>query len=289
MINESLLVKKLIRLALEEDLGFGDITSTLTIAEDATGVAEICAKEDLVVCGLDIIPMVFHLLGGYAETEFFARDGDLVESPRVIARVVGNTRDLLGAERTILNFLQRMCGVATATRELVEQSPNVAVLDTRKTIPGWRVLDKYAVSVGGGKNHRMNLGDMIMIKNNHIDAATGETATEKLSNCLKSVLAKKPFFMPVEVEVRNLEELRTALSHKVAYVMFDNMTNDQIRQGIELIERVSPTTQAEISGNMTLERLKMLQRSGVKCASFGSLTTQAGSVDISMRISAKKS
>lgn len=283
MLN-SPLVKELVKLALKEDLSYGDVTSSLTIPAENEARAEIVAKEELVVCGLDIVPLILWELGMPVTSEALASDGERAGPGKALVRLEGSTRGLLSAERTMLNFLQRCCGVATYAAKIVSECPGIVVLDTRKTLPGWRVLDKYAVSVGGARNHRLSLGDMIMVKNNHVDASPGANAAEKMRNCLKRVFAGKPFFMPVEVEVRSFEELNAALEYEPPYVMLDNMNNEQVRQALGIIAAKSPVIQAEVSGNVNVQRLKELREIGVACASMGAITTAARAVDISMRI-----
>ncbi len=283
MINIPM-VGRLVSLALEEDLALGDITSRLTIPAKSRSTANVVAKEKLVVCGVDLPGLIFHQMGAGATVEPLVRDGEEVEAGQVMVKIEGKTRELLGAERTILNFLQRCCGVATHTRRFVAHAGQIVVLDTRKTMPGWRILDKYAVSIGGGRNHRLSLGDMIMVKNNHVDASVGDTASEKIKNCLKTVMQQKPFFMPVEVEIRNIEELDAALDFKPDVVMFDNMSHEDIQNGLRVVKAKHPGVRVEVSGNVNAETLGRLQGSGVHCVSVGALTTEAPNVDIAMRI-----
>lgn len=283
MLN-SPLVRRLIHLAIEEDLSFDDVTSTLSIAEKAQGRAEVLARQKLIVCGMPLLPMIFAELNAEVEVEVFAADGETVKEGAVMARMEGRTRDLLSAERMILNFLQRLSGVATLTRKFVEQAGGLVVLDTRKTLPGWRLLDKYAVGVGGAKNHRFHLGDMILVKNNHIDVARGRTPGEKVRATLSTVFEKKPVWMPVEVEIRTLEELKAALDFKVQIIMLDNMRDGEIKRALEAIKSSKAEVQVEISGRVTLERLAELKKLGVSCVSVGALTTQASNADISLRV-----
>ena len=172
-MNGANLIRKLVALALEEDLAFGDITASLTVPEDHISRARIIARQRLVMCGFEVLRTILQEGHWKLECQEKATDGEWLEDGATIAELKGPTRDLLAAERTILNFLQRLSGVATYTREFCAIEPTLVVLDTRKTMPGWRVLDKYAVRVGGGRNHRFCLGDMILVKNNHIDAHPG--------------------------------------------------------------------------------------------------------------------
>ena len=278
------LVKKLIALALEEDLAWGDITSSLTIAESSECHADIVAKQPLVVCGTDMIPLIFHELEAEASVDILMQDGQGAGPDSILARIEGNTRDVLAAERTILNFLQRMSGVATYARTFVGQTRGMVVLDTRKTVPGWRLLDKYAMRIGGVRNHRFSLGDMVLVKNNHIDAAPGNHPGEKVRNCLKPIFERKPFYVPVEVEIRSVTELRAALDFKPQAIMLDNMRNDQLKEALGIVKEASPQTQVEVSGNVRLERVRSLEEIGVKCVAVGALSTQATGVDISLRV-----
>jgi nicotinate-nucleotide pyrophosphorylase (carboxylating) len=273
--------RRLINLALEEDLGFGDITSELTISEKSRGTGTIRAKQPCVVCGLPIVPLIFRELGWEAEIKILKGEGSWVSSGTALVSLDGSTRHLLSAERTILNFLQRLSGVATYTKRVVDAAGGLQVLDTRKTMPGGRVLDKYAVSVGGGKNHRYSLGDMVLIKNNHVDSV------KSLDSLLSAVREKKPPYMPIEVEVRTLGELRTALKHRPTIVMLDNMSDGDIKKAVAVVRKEAPDVLLEVSGGVTIDRLKSLKGLGVDCVSMGALTTQATNVDISMAVSSK--
>lgn len=272
-------IRKLIRLAIEEDLSNGDITSELTVPADRISEAKILAREKLIVCGLPIVATIFSELGWLVTLSEALAEGREIAANDVMLRMRGRSRDLLAAERTILNFLQRTCGVATFARNAVAIANGITVLDTRKTMPGWRSLDKYAVRVGGARNHRANLGEMILVKNNHIDANGGSiTAT------LDRVVAQKPLYMPVEVEVRNLAELEESLKFRPEIVMLDNMSDDMIEQAIQVVAKTSPATRVEVSGGLRTERFAELRKRGVSCVSMGALTTQARNVDISLRI-----
>jgi len=283
MLN-SPLVRRLIHLAIEEDLSFDDVTSSLSIPDSARAQAAVIARQSLVVCGTPLLGMIFDELGAETEVSVLTSDGQPVTEDTVLATIEGRTRDLLSAERMILNFMQRLSGVATITRRFVEAAGGLVVLDTRKTLPGWRLLDKYAVGVGGAKNHRFHLGDMILVKNNHIDVARGKSPAEKVRATLATVFEKKPTWMPVEVEIRSMDELQAALGFKPQIIMLDNMDDRQIKESLEVIKKEAPEIQVEISGRVTVERLAALKALGVNCVSVGALTTQATNVDISMRI-----
>lgn len=272
-------VRKLIALAIDEDLGFGDITSDLTIPDGHSSKAKFILKEQAVVCGTELISLVFEEMKAPVQIKVIAADGATLSAGSTIAEIAGPTRSLLSGERTILNFLQRLSGIATYTRRVTDGLKQLAVLDTRKTMPGWRALEKYATRVGGARNHRTHLGDMVMIKNNHIDAAQKD-----IPALMAQIKAKKPLYMPVEVEVRNPTELEQALKAEAEIVMLDNMNDEQISSALATIKKLRPATHVEVSGGITKERLAKLDAMGVESVSMGALTTQATNVDISMRI-----
>jgi len=277
---DSTLVQKIIDLALEEDLSGGDITSTLTVPEGKGGAGELVAKEPLVVCGLPLVGRILQTVShGSGQVKLHTSEGQKVQKGAVLATIQADLRSLLAAERTILNFLQRLSGVATLTARVCGRARGVAVLDSRKTTPGLRVLEKYAVRTGGGRNHRFSLGDMILVKNNHIDANGGS-----VSKTLSRLHASAPLYMPVEVEVRSIDELIEALPFNPAVVMLDNMNDREIKRALSVIQQSGQAMQVEISGGVTAERIPKLKSLGVKIVSMGALTTQAQNVDISMRI-----
>lgn len=272
-------VKRLIQLAIEEDLPAGDVTAALTIPVEHAGNATVVAREPLVVCGIPIVHAVFREFGWPVIVEPSTAEGDEVGANTPLARLQGRTRHIVAAERIILNFLQRLSGIATGTRAVVRNAGGVTVLDTRKTTPGWRLLEKYAVRVGGGANHRGSLSDMVLVKNNHIAAHGGSVRAT-----LTRVFDGKPLYLPVEVEVRSLAELDQALEFEVAVVMLDNMPTALIAEALARVESKRPGLPVEISGGVTAERLPELARAGVKLVSMGALTTQARNVDISLRL-----
>jgi nicotinate-nucleotide pyrophosphorylase (carboxylating) len=278
-MHGSNLIRKLIALALEEDLSFGDITASLTVPEGHRSQARILARQPMVMCGVEVLGLIVSEGHWGIQLKTLVADGEQLRDGDVIAELEGLTSEILAAERTILNFLQRLCGVATFTREFCQVEPSLVVLDTRKTMPGWRVLDKYAVRVGGGKNHRFCLGDMVLVKNNHIDAHPGG-----IRPTLESVVKGKPLYMPWEVEVRNLEELSMALEFKPTIVMLDNFSDDLLAEAVKIVRQRSEPPMVEVSGGVTRERLKVIRESGADAVSVGALTTQAPNVDISMRI-----
>ena len=269
-------VRTLIKLALEEDQAFSDVTAKCTIDSALKGRAVLHCKEELVVCGLPIIEIIAQQFACELKVELLQQEGARVDVKSELAHVNGSVRALLALERTILNFLQRLCGVATYTNNFVRNACGIEILDTRKTIPGWRQLDKYATRVGGARNHRADLKSMALVKNNHIDANLGDIAAvlAALSGC----------GVPVEVEVRDTRELAAVLKRQVDYVMLDNMSNQQISESLEMVKQLKPSVLVEVSGGVTPERLPELAQLGVKLVSVGALTTQARNVDISMSI-----
>ncbi len=270
-------VQKLIDSALSEDIGSGDITTDNIVAHDQTGSAEILAKEPMVLAGLDVARQVFETLAPDLAIDTRCADGDEVPAGSRIMSVAGRLGPLLQGERTALNFLQRLSGIATHVRPYVAAVSNypVRLVDTRKTTPGWRVLEKYAVRVGGAANHRMGLYDGVLIKDNHI-AACGSITT-----AVTQVRRATSHLVKIEVEVGTLEEVAEALDTGADVIMLDNMNLDKIRTAVTKINRRAIV---EISGNVSLEKLPALARTGVDIISVGALTHQARSVDISMRI-----
>jgi nicotinate-nucleotide pyrophosphorylase (carboxylating) len=273
------LLTKLIDLALEEDLAWGDVTSELCVSEKQKASARLIAREDLLVCGLPIIQQIVSRAKSSVQVNLKKSEGTWAKEGEVLAELRGLAREILALERSILNFLQRMSGVASAAAQAQKLAGKILVLDTRKTTPGWRVLEKYAVRCGGAHSHRFSLGDMILVKNNHIDACKGN-----LRALLTTLFQKKPAYMPVEVEVRNLKELKQALQFPVDVVMLDNFSNDEIATCMPLIRSKAPSPTVEASGGITAERLQKLSRLGIDTVSMGALTTQATNKDISLRI-----
>lgn len=269
-------LKELIVKALAEDLGSGDVTSEATIRPESVSVAAMLAKQDLVLAGIDVAREVFRHLDPDIRFTSFAKDGDRVNAGTEIAKLSGNTRALLAGERTALNLLQHLSGIATLTAKYVEalKGLKAGVLDTRKTLPGLRQLEKYAVRMGGGRNHRMGLYDMILIKDNHIKAAGGVTkAIESARN--------KAGELKVEVETSNLDDVRAALAAQADIIMLDNMPVDMMREAVKLI---AGRALVEASGNVTLETVRQIAETGVDLVSSGSLTHSAPAADISMKI-----
>lgn len=269
--------EKLIRLALEEDIGPGDITTDALIDKDRVARGVIFAKESLVLAGLQVVQEVFITLDPAMSFDTTFQDGDQVESGDEILTVRGKLRALLTGERTALNFLQRLSGIATLTRQYVSQvaGSSVQLTDTRKTLPGWRRLEKYAVKIGGAHNHRFGLYDGILIKDNHIVACGG------ISEAIAKVRSNQPHLLRIEVEVSDLNQVKEALENGVDVIMLDNMGTDEIREAVRL---VGGKALVEISGGITLETLAEVANTGVDIISIGALTHSARAVDISMRV-----
>jgi nicotinate-nucleotide pyrophosphorylase (carboxylating) len=271
--------EQLIQLALGEDIGPGDITTDNLVAPDARGIGTIVAKQDLVIAGLQVAEQVFRLLEPKITFEARCADGTRVASGITVASIEGTLAALLKGERTALNFLQRMSGVATQARDYVEMVAGtpVTLVDTRKTTPGWRVLEKYAVRMGGAHNHRMGLYDGVLIKDNHI-AVCGSIA-----KAVKQVRRAISHLVKVEVEASTLDEVEAALAAGADIIMLDNMDLEQIRRAVEVIEQ---RALVEVSGGVTRQRLKALAHTGVDLISIGALTHSAVAVDLSMTIKA---
>lgn len=270
-------LQRLIADALAEDIGPGDVTSEATIPAEAAAAADLLAKQDLVLAGMDAAQQVFLHLDPSVRFEILARDGDRVAAGTVIGRVSGKARALLAGERVALNLLQHLSGIATVTANYAARLSGLkaVVLDTRKTLPGLRALEKYAVAVGGGRNHRMGLYDMVLIKDNHITAAGGIAAA------VSRVRAKHRDRFRIEVETRTLAEVREALDAKADIIMLDNMSPAMMREAVALIGGGTPV---EASGNVTLETVRAIAETGVDLISVGALTHSAPAADISMKI-----
>ena len=273
-------VKPIVQHALDEDIGDGDVTTLCTIPEDATLEGRFIAKAAGIIAGLEVARLTFALLDERIQLEFFVHDGDPVSTGQVFGRINGPTRALLTGERTALNFLQRMSGIATLTRQYVEAvKPHQAIiLDTRKTAPGLRLLDKWAVKLGGGENHRGGLFDMVLIKNNHI------TAVGSITAAINRVRGCDDRHRPIEVEVRTLDELREALALRPDRILLDNMSLAQMRQAVQLAGERVPRVLLEASGNVTLETVNAIAATGVDYISSGALTHSVKALDISLTL-----
>jgi nicotinate-nucleotide pyrophosphorylase (carboxylating) len=270
-------LKNLIENALSEDIGPGDITTEATIPVDSTSTTEMLAKQEMVLAGLDVSREVFHFLDPGLQFTPLAKDGDRIKAGTVIARLSGRTRALLTGERVALNFLQHLSGIATLTAKYVEKVKGfkVEVLDTRKTLPGLRQIEKYAVRMGGGKNHRIGLYDMVLIKDNHIAAAAG------IANAVERARSRMQGRFKIEVETKNLDEVREALAAKADTIMLDNMPVEAMREAVKIIEGRAVV---EASGNVTLDTIHAIAETGVDFISAGNITHSAPAADISMKI-----
>jgi len=270
-------LKELLMLALEEDLGPGDVTSEATIHPESESVAVMLAKQDLILAGLAVARAVFHYLDPNIQFTTIVKDGDVITAGTEIAKLSGNTRALLAGERVALNLLQHLSGIATLTTAYTEQVKGLKVelLDTRKTLPGLRQLEKYAVRVGGGKNHRFGLYDGVLIKDNHIKASGSITKAVERSRKSAHHLLK------IEVETKTLDEVSEALAAGADVIMLDNMPIDMMRKAVGL---VAGKALLEASGNITLKTIRAVAEAGVDFISSGSLTHSAPAADISMKI-----
>jgi nicotinate-nucleotide pyrophosphorylase (carboxylating) len=270
-------VDELIELALKEDIGSGDITTDAIVLPDIKGAGDVIAKDNFILAGLDVARKVFYHLDPQVHFSSIFKDGDGLKIGHIVFSVKGKLTSILKAERTALNFIQRLSGIATLTRTYVDrlQHSSTRIVDTRKTTPGWRGLEKYAVKIGGGSNHRMGLYDGVLIKDNHIAACGG------IRMAVDSARKQTHHLMKIEVEVTNMAELTEALSAGVDVIMLDNMTPDQIRKAVK---KINSKALVEVSGGVNLDNLILLAEAGVDLISVGALTHSAKSVDMSMKI-----
>lgn len=262
--------------ALKEDITSEDVTTNAVMRGAATGKADLICKQDGIICGLTVFERVFQLLDAKVEFESFYNDGDRVKKNDLLGVVKGDIRAILSGERTSLNYLQRMSGIATYTKEFVEELEGfqTKLLDTRKTTPNMRPFEKYAVTIGGGANHRYNLSDGVLLKDNHIGAAGSVT------NAIKLAKEYAPFVRKIEVEVENIEMVKEAIEAGADIIMLDNMSNETMKEALSII---GFKAQTECSGNVTKERLKEIARLGVDFISSGALTHSAPIMDISLK------
>jgi nicotinate-nucleotide pyrophosphorylase (carboxylating) len=272
----------LIAAALAEDVGEGDFTSLWTVPAERRAEARIVAKAPGVIAGSEVAAEVFRRVDPSLEIEVAAADGTAVEQGALVMVVRGSARTILTAERTALNFMQQLSGVATMTRRYVRavEVTGARVIDTRKTTPGMRLLEKAAVRAGGGANHRVGLYDMVMIKDNHIAAAGGITAA------VEAVRRENARGLRVEVETTGLEEVREALAARVDRIMFDNMTPELMREAVALVRAADPRPETEASGGITLETIRGYAETGVDFISVGALTHSAPALDLSLHLRA---
>ena len=267
---------QLIRMALQEDITSEDVSTNAVMPTATKGTVDLIAKEDGVVAGLEIYARVFTILDEKTEIDLHCKDGDEVKKGELMATVTGDNRVLLSGERVALNYLQRMSGIATYTRQVVKllEGSNVTLLDTRKTTPNCRVFEKYAVRVGGGHNHRYNLSDGVLLKDNHIGAAGS------VAKAVKMAKAYAPFVRKIEIEVETLDQVKEAVEAGADIIMLDNMTPEVMKQAVELIDG---RAQTECSGNITKENIQKIREIGVDFVSSGALTHSAPILDISMK------
>lgn len=270
-------VDDIILRALKEDINYLDVSADYLIPEDQRNDAYFVAKADGVLCGLDVALRTFRLLDDTFTAKVYKKDGDKIQKGDWIAEFSGKTVLLLKGERTALNLLQHMSGIATATARAVElvKGTNAQITDTRKTLPGLRALQKYAVVCGGGKNHRFNLSDGAMLKDNHIDASGG------IESAVATLRGKLGHMVKIEVETRDLDEVREALKAGADIIMLDNMTNDMMREAVEIIGSKAKT---EASGGITLDTIAEVAKTGVDIISLGALTHSVQAFDISMKM-----
>lgn len=274
---------EIVNRALDEDLGRGDITSRSIVRFGVNAQGNFIAKQDLVLAGLEVADLVFGWFDEYIQIESTVADGDEIKSGKVFARVIGDAQMLLSAERTALNFLQHLSGIATVTRQYVQAiaGTKAKIVDTRKTTPGLRMLEKYAVSVGGGSNHRLGLDDGVLIKDNHL-AMAGSVA-----DAVRRAREAAGHLHKIEVEVATLEQVKEALDAKADILLLDNMAPEMIRKAVQIVSEREPDdrrTLLEASGGINLSNVRQYAEAGVDLISIGALTHSAPSVDISFKI-----
>jgi nicotinate-nucleotide pyrophosphorylase (carboxylating) len=270
-------IERLIRDALDEDIGAGDLATMATIAAELQGTGLFRAKKDGVVAGLVLLPRIFYFIDHNVAVRLLTNDGAAVSQGTVVAEAVGPVRALLLSERTALNFLQRLSGTATLTRKYVDAVKEFPckVLDTRKTTPGLRTLEKYAVRLGGGMNHRIGLYDAALVKDNHIEA------TGSIADAVKAVRRHAPFMAKVEVETSNMQQVQEAIDAGADVIMLDNMSIAQMSEAVKLVNK---RAWVEASGGITLESIRQVAATGVDFISSGALTHSAPVVDFNMKI-----
>lgn len=269
-------IDNLILSALSEDMPSEDISTNSIIKNYTLGKADLICKQDGVIAGIEVFKRIFELLDKKIEFEFFYKDGDEVRNKDIVAEIVGDIRAILSAERTALNYLQRMSGIASYTRKAVNllKDTNIKLLDTRKTTPNNRIFEKYAVKAGGGHNHRYCLSDGVMLKDNHIAAAGGIKKAVQMARDYVPVTSK------IEVEVENLDMLKEAIEAKADIIMLDNMDIETIKKAVEITDK---RALLECSGNVTIEKIESLKNTGIDFISSGALTHSAGILDLSLK------
>jgi nicotinate-nucleotide pyrophosphorylase (carboxylating) len=271
-----LLIVDAVILALREDIGSGDVTTNTIIPADLHAAAKIIAKESGIICGLSVAQLVLQSVDRNIQFTRKIKDGSAAAKGSVIATVSGPARGILTAERTALNFLQRLSGISTLTRKFVKAAGGrVKILDTRKTSPGLRVIDKYAVKIGGGSNHRIGLYDAVLIKDNHVSV---------LGDMKKAVGLAKKKFDKVEVEAKTIGQVNEAAASGASRILLDNMSPAQVRQAVKLIKNVNKKIEIELSGGVNLKNIGAFSRTGVDYISVGALTHSAPALDISLKV-----
>ena len=275
-ITMKLNADKLIMMALQEDITSEDVSTNAVMPYAKKGTVDLICKQDGIIAGLEVFARVFTILDEKTEVEFLCKDGDEVKAGQLMGTVTGDIRVLLSGERVALNYLQRMSGIATYTHEVAEllKGSKTKLLDTRKTTPNCRIFEKYAVRVGGGCNHRYNLSDGVMLKDNHIGAAGS------ITNAVKKAREYAPFVRKIEVEVETIEQVTEAIAAGADIIMLDNMTTEQMREAISYIDGRAET---ECSGNVTRDNIARLVSLGVDYISSGALTHSSPIMDISMK------
>lgn len=275
-ITMKLNVDKFILSALKEDITSEDVSTNAVMPNSTPGEVDLVCKEDGIICGLQVFARVFELLDEKTESLFFVKDGDKVKKGDLMGKIRGDIRVLLSGERTALNYLQRMSGIATYTNSIAKllEGTDIKLLDTRKTSPNNRIFEKYAVRAGGGNNHRYNLSDGVLLKDNHIGAAGG------VAKAIAMAKEYAPFVRKIEVEVENLDMVKEAVSAGADIIMLDNMSTEEMREAIKIIDKKA---EIEISGNVTKENIERLTELGVDYISSGALTHSAPIMDISMK------
>ncbi|KUO59956.1 nicotinate-nucleotide pyrophosphorylase [bacterium BRH_c32] len=270
-------IKIIIKRALKEDIAKGDITTNAIISKKSKSIGRVLVKSDGIICGLSIAKIVFEELDENISFKMFYKDGDFLKAGTIAAEIKGSERTLLTGERTALNFMQRLSGIATMAHVYAEKlkGTSAQLLDTRKTVPGLRMLDKYAVRKGGGENHRIGLFDMVLIKDNHIKAARSIT---KAVSLIRKNYGNK---FKIEVETKNIDEVREALETKADIIMLDNMSIEIMKEAVKIIAGKAKT---EASGNITIENIAEVASTGVDFISVGALTHSVKALDISMKI-----
>ncbi len=267
---------ELILMALREDISSEDITTNSVMKEKKLGTVQLICKQDGIIAGLGVFKRTFELLDRDIEVKFYVKDGEPVQKGMVMGEVIGDVRVLLSGERTALNYLQRMSGIATYTNNVVKllEGSKIKLLDTRKTTPNMRIFEKYAVKMGGGNNHRYNLSDGILLKDNHINAAGG------VAKAIKMAKEYAPFVRKIEVEVENLEMMKEALEAGADIIMLDNMSTEMMKEAVKMADGKAKT---ECSGNITKENIERVIETGVDYISSGALTHSAPILDISLK------